>query len=1112
MGGHDGQCSGCQRNVLRGKETLSEDKWRLLQREWHVLRCEQNALKRKQEAFREERDALIRERNRMQHERDVAFKQRDAAENRRDVLESERQVLERERELHAARSLLQHRALVAWEQAWTLRRLRRGLQAYGHAWTVKVKRALGAEDLGVRRTLGRAARAAYRRLPLPDRVRWWLTVGFFGVCGPMLRDTQAWHSYQQKRLWREKVHRLKRGTKAAQTRPAPPRPRRAGKSDLIFWSIIDWEFRHQRPQHLAAGLAARGHRVFYVSVRLVESADPGFFVEPIDADAGIYGISLCGPCQLDVYGNVPDGNLLTFLQRSLGAMLAWAETDDAISVVEYPFWYRLAQSIPGGRVCFDCMDHLAGFPNVPAAVVAEEDRLLRGADAVVVSAAWLHAQTEPLRAGKALTMIRNACEYEHFARQPERPYRDPQRRKVIGYYGAIAEWFDVELVRRIARRFSDCAVLLVGRDTAGVQSQLSDCPNVDFVGEVPYDELPKYLYGMDVCTIPFQLNDLTRATNPVKAYEYLCSGRPVVSIALPELESFDDQVFQAHSHEEFLTHVENCLSESPDDPARVARREFAAQHTWANRVDTFATALEAIPLATVSVIVVTYNNLDLTKACLASLENDPLGPPHEVIVVDNASTDGTADYLTERSQSAPWLKVILNNENRGFAAANNQGLAVATGDFLVLLNNDTVVTPGWAQTLASHLRSDPQIGAIGPISNNIGNEARVAMRYETLADMPAEARANTCARLGHTLEIPVLAFFCVMFPRETYETVGSLDENFGRGFFEDDDYCQRIRQLGKRLVCAEDVFVHHHLSASFSVLADKQRQQLFEQNRAYYESKWGPWTPHSYRCDDGRESVVPASPGPKASGDETLQYHCNICGHECETSRSGIDREASTCPACHSTLRMRAIIHLLSSELFGWSCSLPDWPADKAKRGLGLSDWAGYAHLLAEKSDYTNTFYDTQPRVDILQPPSQLLGTLDFLISSDVFDHVAQPVQAAFDNSYRLLKPGGVLILTVPYDNREHSTEYACDLTQCITEDTDQTLSRIDWRCDDWQQRLDDSLERTSQKRLFCERDLLDRLQRAGFADIRIDGDECQRFGIVWSKPWSLPVVARRAA
>ena len=84
-------------------------------------------------------------------------------------------------------------------------------------------------------------------------------------------------------------------------------------------------------------------------------------------------------------------------------------------------------------------------------------------------------------------------------------------------------------------------------------------------------------------------------------------------------------------------------------------------------------------------------------------------------------------------------------------------------------------------------------------------------------------------------------------PRRVHEKVGGLDEAFGLGFFEDDDYCRRVAEAGWEVACAEDVFVHHHLSASFDALKAEAKQKLFETNKAIYEAKWGPWEPHVYR-------------------------------------------------------------------------------------------------------------------------------------------------------------------------------------------------------------------------------------------------------------------------
>lgn len=168
---------------------------------------------------------------------------------------------------------------------------------------------------------------------------------------------------------------------------------------------------------------------------------------------------------------------------------------------------------------------------------------------------------------------------------------------------------------------------------------------------------------------------------------------------------------------------------------------------------------------------------------------------------------------------------------------------------MVLLNNDTHVTPGWIRTMMRYLQQNQDIGLIGPVTNNIGNEARIEIVYDDMQQMLEKAAAYVRQHIGKSFRLHTAAFFCVMMPRATYELVGPLDEAFGRGFFEDDDYCRRVEQFGKKIVCAEDVFIHHHLSASFNKLKNKDREALFEFNKKLYESKWGEWKPHRYKRD-----------------------------------------------------------------------------------------------------------------------------------------------------------------------------------------------------------------------------------------------------------------------
>lgn len=615
--------------------------------------------------------------------------------------------------------------------------------------------------------------------------------------------------------------------------------------DYIIWGVIDWHFRHQRPQQLAQALATQQRRVFYVSCTLVDETNSGFHVQPLDSEGRLFQINLFAKGAPAIYHAGPSPALQKQLRRSIGQVLQWADCQHVISLVNHPFWHEIAQAVPNSRMVYDCIDHHEGFGDNSTDVLALEHKLLSDAELTIFTSTWL----EQHRAAEArrTALIRNAADYEHFATPPDHCYRDSQGRRIIGYYGAIAEWFDTDLLLAVARHFSDCCILLIGADTVHAQARLKHQTNITWIGEVPYSQLPEYLHSFDVCLLPFRVLPLTLATNPVKIYEYLSAGKPVVAVDLPEMGQFGQRIKVADTTEGYLAAIAQVLDPLPDE--HLERQAFAREQTWTHRSEALILQAETDQFdAPVSVIIVTYNNLPLTRACLTSLDDFNDYANLEIIVVDNASSDDTPTFLQDWATRKSQRKIILNHDNRGFAAANNQGLALAKGDYLVLLNNDTRVTPGWLRTLTNHLKRDRRIGLIGPVTNNIGNEAKVDIAYDSPDEMPDAAARLTRSHCGDTLNLRTLAFFCVMLPRSTYEQVGPLDEVFGLGFFEDDDYCRRVEQAGLKLVCAEDVFIHHQLSASFDRMKHEQRQELFNRNKKIYEAKWGEWIPHQYRA------------------------------------------------------------------------------------------------------------------------------------------------------------------------------------------------------------------------------------------------------------------------
>ncbi len=236
-----------------------------------------------------------------------------------------------------------------------------------------------------------------------------------------------------------------------------------------------------------------------------------------------------------------------------------------------------------------------------------------------------------------------------------------------------------------------------------------------------------------------------------------------------------------------------------------------------------------------------WNAWEHTESCLQTLRNT-LAPGDQVVVVDNGSTDGTRAGLA----GYRWCEVVVNEQNLGFARACNQGAARATGDVVVLLNNDTVLPAGWLDELLAPF-DDPAVGATGPRSDNVSGPQQVEhVPYAPgdLAGLFEFAQEWGGRHHGRTTDIARLVGFCLAVRRSAFEQVGGFDERYAVGGYEDDDLCRRITALGLRLVVAEASFIHHHSHATFEANSIDWFA-LQEENRTRFEEKWGTDTARS---------------------------------------------------------------------------------------------------------------------------------------------------------------------------------------------------------------------------------------------------------------------------
>lgn len=247
-----------------------------------------------------------------------------------------------------------------------------------------------------------------------------------------------------------------------------------------------------------------------------------------------------------------------------------------------------------------------------------------------------------------------------------------------------------------------------------------------------------------------------------------------------------------------------------------------------------------------------------------------------------------------------------------------------------------------------------------------------------------------------------------------------------------------------------------------------------------------------------------------------LIFQCNICGSVCKFPLDQLQRETISCANCKSTPRTRALVRVCVLGLLRDDRPFPELPIRRDLRGLGMTDPANYSSWLAAKFAYENTYLHQPPFLDIsAEVEPDRLGEYDFVISSEVFEHVLPPVARAFTNVSRLLKPGGLFILTVPYGMQAETIEHFPELHQfTVTEVQGKYILTNVTRAGETEKfdqlAFHGGPGATLEMRVFAEADLKRHLVAAGFTEITVHSQSCFRYGIWWPQPWSWPISARK--
>jgi glycosyltransferase involved in cell wall biosynthesis len=378
--------------------------------------------------------------------------------------------------------------------------------------------------------------------------------------------------------------------------------------ELVYFGSVDWGYTWQRPQQLAARLSRAG-RLLYVNPlglrsprwrdlpRLLTRVRAG-----LDRTAG--PATPPGVTVRSLWGYLPWPDS-TAANRVNGARLArmvrrWRRSPAGPDLV---IWagipssaiLRATEALPGARLVYDCLDDFAAFHPDADRIEETERRLATRADVVFATAEGLETRMRRLNA--RTVRLPNGADADHFAPGraaglPVPPDVAGIPRPVLGYVGEMARWFDVELVQALARHDPSWHIVLIGPVHGERIAPLRGLANVHYLGAKPYRELPAYVHRFDVGLLPFRVDRLTAAVDPVKLYEYLAAGKPVVSTPLPEAGRHGDVVTLA-DRASFPAAVAAALREPT--AAEVAHRVAVARgNSWDRRA---ADALRALGAA-----------------------------------------------------------------------------------------------------------------------------------------------------------------------------------------------------------------------------------------------------------------------------------------------------------------------------------------------------------------------------------------------------------------------------------------------------------------------------------------------------------------------------------
>jgi len=364
---------------------------------------------------------------------------------------------------------------------------------------------------------------------------------------------------------------------------------------------MPWGFLWQRPEQIASRLANEGYKIIYFQnpIYLNPSVRAKNIVTLRKVMKNLYAVNLFPP---------PFLGELRFITEKVGLLIFKAYLKSLSFKPDVAIFYSLAHVFlldtlksMGVRILYECIDDHSGFSDISnvSGVLKAEKEIIIGSSIVTATSKTLCEKISKVNPN--CFYVPNAADFKHFHKAShimEKPQEIKNlKHPIIGFIGAIYDWINVDLLCKLAELHPDYSILLVGPIEFGLD-KLKKYSNITMVGVKKYNRLPEYLSCMDVCLIPFKINKLTLASNPIKLYEYLAAGKPVVSTALPEVcNNASHVVMIAKNDDDFIQKVEEAVNESKKSEHKetiLKRINFARDNCWEKRIDTIEKLLRNI--------------------------------------------------------------------------------------------------------------------------------------------------------------------------------------------------------------------------------------------------------------------------------------------------------------------------------------------------------------------------------------------------------------------------------------------------------------------------------------------------------------------------------------